>query len=510
MRQYETFELHFSGENPTGGYAGIPLAASFSNGEETTCVRGFYNGDGDYVIRFLPQKTGTYSWKVTGLFEAEGQEPCTESSGRHGMVKAVDTHFSYEDGTPFIPVGTTVYALISQEDELVEKTLRSLSGAPFNKIRMCVFPKSYRYNENEPPLYPFERTDGAWDTDRPCIAFWKRFENILKRLSDMGIEVDLILFHPYDRWGFNSLSQRENLQYLEYLLRRLSAFPGIWWSLANEYDLAMDHKSMEDWEEIEEYVASGDPYGHLLSNHNCFAFWDASRKNITHASIQTKALTLVPDLIRQLGKPVIIDECCYEGDIPEFWGCISGREMTRRFWRCAASGGFCTHGETFLSDDDVLWWAKGGVLRGESPERIAFLKDILYSIPGALHPCHEDISALDDLPEKEKEAALQEMPEDIRNMVPLFLKSIRRMPETVRVLHLAGEHTWTAQNRDAFLRYYDLQCRRTDTITLPEDRRYRVWVIDTWNMKRELVADEVSGSVEIELPGREDMAVLAM
>jgi hypothetical protein len=34
-----------------------------------------------------------------------------------------------------------------------------------------------------------------------------------------------------------------------------------------------------------------------------------------------------------------------------------------------------------LSPDDVLWWSKGGVLHGESPARIAFLRDILKTAP---------------------------------------------------------------------------------------------------------------------------------
>lgn len=29
-------------------------------------VKGFYDGDGTYKVRFLPQKTGTYMWKVSG------------------------------------------------------------------------------------------------------------------------------------------------------------------------------------------------------------------------------------------------------------------------------------------------------------------------------------------------------------------------------------------------------------------------------------------------------------
>ena len=38
---------------------------------------------------------------------------------KHGMVKAVDTHFEYEDGTYYYPFGTTIYALAHQSEELI-------------------------------------------------------------------------------------------------------------------------------------------------------------------------------------------------------------------------------------------------------------------------------------------------------------------------------------------------------------------------------------------------------
>lgn len=210
------------------------------------------------------------------------------------------------------------------------------------------FPKDYDYNHNEPPLYAFaRREDGSWDTSRPSIAFYQRLERILRRIAALGIQLDLILFHPYDRWGFAAMPQADNFRYLDYLLRRLSAMPEIWWSLANEYDLCMPKKTLADWEALEAFVASCDPYHHLLSCHNCFCFWDFKRKDVTHASIQTRALTEIPRYLREYGKPVVIDECCYEGDLPHIWGSISGQEMVRRFWRCYVGGGACTHGETF-------------------------------------------------------------------------------------------------------------------------------------------------------------------
>jgi acyl transferase domain-containing protein len=37
------------------------------------------------------------------------------------------------------------------------------------------------------------------------------------------------------------------------------------------------------------------------------------------------------------------------------------------------AGTYVGHGETYKSDDQILWWSKGGVLKGQIPARLAFL-----------------------------------------------------------------------------------------------------------------------------------------
>ncbi len=88
----------------------------------------------------------------------------------------------------------------------------------------------------------------------------------------------------------------------------------------------------------------------------------------------------------QWGKPVVLDEISYEGNLPYRWGSITGEELVRRHWEAACRGDWGGHGETFLDPDDVIWWAKGGVLKGDSPQRIQFPYDVLASAPGDLDP----------------------------------------------------------------------------------------------------------------------------
>lgn len=508
MRQYEMCELCFSGELPEENQAQAEIAAVFANGNESVKVSGFYAGEGVYKVRFLPMTAGNWHYQVNGAVSAEGELDIEEAKS-HGPVRTDGCAFRYADGTLYWPFGTTVYALAHQEDSLVKQTLDTLAGSPFNKVRMCLFPKHYDYNHNEPPFYAFEKdAEGKWDVTRPCTAFWDRMEEIIRKLDEMDIQVDLILFHPYDRWGFAALSQKENLIYLDYLLRRFAAFPNIWWSLANEYDLC-SYKTTEDFEEFEEFIAAHDPYHHLIGNHNCFAFWDHTRPNITHASLQTKMLYRIAEWRKKYKKPVMVDECCYEGNIEHPWGSISGKEMTNRFWRVVTTGGFCTHGETFLDPDDILWWARGGVLHGESPERIAFLRKIVEELPGPIEPKPSHMGAVYEMANadpKTQEKRLEETPKEFRFFAGAFLKLGDEL-----ALYAAGEPTYEGHcGEDAYLTFFDLRTCAKSTLELPEEHTYRVELIDTWNMTRTVLLSETHGKTELNLPGREGMAVLAV
>ena len=60
---------------------------------------------------------------------------------------------------------------------LQEQTLRSLAEAPFNKIRMGLFPKSFLFNANEPERFVFPRARAsAWDTTRFDLEYFAHLE----------------------------------------------------------------------------------------------------------------------------------------------------------------------------------------------------------------------------------------------------------------------------------------------------------------------------------------------
>jgi len=390
VRRWEFFEIALNGPRDGNPFHDAQLTATFSLGERKVKVDGFYDGDGIYKIRFMPDTEGAWRYTVnsnkTELNGRTGVFLCSPAaSGVHGPVTTSGYHFVHADGTSYFPFGTTCYAWIHQSEAMQRATIASLAKSPFNKIRMCVFPKHYEYNHNEPSLYPFERNAaGNSDFTRPNPVFYRHLETQIAALRDLHIEADLILFHPYDHWGYATMTPEEDDCYVRYVVARLAAYRNVWWSMANEYDL-MKAKTTADFDRLFRIVAQSDPASHLRSIHQGNILYNHAHPWVTHASVQGDFFDRAPEFFQSWRKPVVFDEVQYEGNLNIGWGNLSGQELVYRFWRGVLSGGYVSHGETILSERDAfdeqatppLWWAHGGKLRGLSPARIGFLRQLL-------------------------------------------------------------------------------------------------------------------------------------
>ncbi|HXS68453.1 MAG TPA: DUF5060 domain-containing protein [Candidatus Polarisedimenticolia bacterium] len=399
VEQWGLFEVALNGPTNGNPFLDVKFSAKFTQGDSTIEANGFYDGDGIYRVRFMPDKQGEWRYTTESSSpELNGKSGeftvTTPSPKNHGPVRVAHTyHFAYADGTPYEELGTTCYVWEWQTEALQEQTLKTLAAAPFNKIRFCVFPKRYLWNTNEPPMYPFEGVPLTnWDFAHFNPKYFQHLEHSVLALQKLGIEADVILFHPYDggHWGFDRMPSEVDDRYLHYVVARLAAYRNVWWSLANEWDF-MRQKKESDFVRFGEIVSHDDPYHHLLSIHNGQKIFNYTLPWITHASIQNGSAVEDPgraELYRDVyRKPIVYDEVKYEGNIPSRWGQLSPEEMVFRFWNGTIAGTYVGHGETYLSDDQVLWWSKGGMLKGQSPARLAFLKKVLDDAPaGGIDP----------------------------------------------------------------------------------------------------------------------------
>ncbi|NLS17252.1 DUF5060 domain-containing protein [Rhizobium sp. P40RR-XXII] len=386
VEKWGVFEAALNG--PSGGnpYLDVAFDAVFSQNSREVRVPGFYDGDGVYRVRFMPDNEGEWSFRTrsktseldgkTGSFVAS-----KPSEGNHGPVHVHNKfHFAYADGKPFLSFGTTCYAWTHQPLDMQVQTLETLKKSRFNKIRMGVFPKDYPYNVNEPLYACFEKgTDGKEDFDRPNPVSFRHFESQVAALCQLGIEADIIMFHPYDRWGYSDMSAEQDFRYVAYLAARLAAYRNVWWALANEYDFLLDTKPLQQWDRYFHILEENDPYGHLKSIHNGEPTmnFDHRKPWVTHTCIQNWDVKRTQEWREAYGKPVVNDEPEYEGNIIQSWGNLTAEELVHRFWITMTRGGYAGHGETYSHPEDLIWWAKGGELRGEAWKRIGFLRDLL-------------------------------------------------------------------------------------------------------------------------------------
>jgi hypothetical protein len=386
IAQWDMFEASFAGPSQGNPFLQVTLEAVFQQHGRQVRVPGFYDGDGTYRVRFMPDNPGSWSFttrsNVPTLDGKSGEfEVIAPRRGVHGPVQVANRfHFAHADGTPFLPFGTTCYAWTHQPLEQQAITLHTLGKTRFNKLRMGVFPKDYPYNVNEPLHDVFLRdADGRLDFDRPNPQSFRHFEQQVAALGAMGIQADVIIFHPYDRWNYSGMSADQDYRYVAYLAARLGAFHNVWWSLANEYDFMLDTKSMHQWDRYFHILEENDPFGHLRSIHNGApaASYDHRKPWVSHVCMQHWDVKRTGEWRQTWGKPVVNDEPEYEGDLVEAWGNISAQELVHRFWTMALRGGYAGHGETFAHPQDLIWWAKGGELRGEAWKRIGFLRNLL-------------------------------------------------------------------------------------------------------------------------------------
>lgn len=398
VEKWDVFEieLHAEGwfDNP---FKDVHLEAVFETGDGMKNISGFYDGGSTWIIRFMPEETGTYSFRtvsnVAGLDGLKGTFDCIPPSpGKHGPVRTEKTyHFSYADGTPFFAMGTTAYAWFYRPEEVRRQTLEAINQFGFNKVRMLVFPKHIRGGNAieiayDPLIYPYEGEKNHFDFDRFNPEYFRRYEARIRELMELDIQADVILFHEYDfgMWDLDKMGDEQALFYVKYMIARLGAFRNVWWSLANEYNI-LQNAGWRNWDAIGDYLMEKDPYQHPRSIHN----WSygpiyPDREWMTHVCCQNpNTYSLMLDLKRSYHKPVINDEYEYEGNLPFSWGNSTAKTTLLRHWLTAMAGGYGTHGECYQSGGNKrdIFWTYGGRMIGESAPRLKFMKEVMEQLP---------------------------------------------------------------------------------------------------------------------------------
>ena len=385
----------------------------------TLTVPSFYDGGTAYLTRFSPPLLGGWLYvsfpnplltPLTGALTVTPPSP--SNHGPVGVSQENPRTFVYADGTPHFSLGTTSYAWAHVSADNAAATLSTLRSSPFNKLRMTLFPKYYPWTHTEPPpdFFVFPRSSpgnstpcssqvGTFDLTRFHPPTWRVLEGYVSSLQQAGIVADIILFHPYDHWGFSCMGWTADSAYLRYAAARLGAYSNVWWSMANEWS---DLKCMcgganstacpqTYFDSLFSTLTAADVHQRQRSIHNGPIYYNHSRPWVDHISMQCHGDPTHPfsagsacvdmAVATWVPRPVVMDEVRYEGNISAQWGQLSPRNMTQRFWVFLAKGAYGGHsacdmpqawvGVCIPNPNDCacspnMWWNHGGGSAGES------------------------------------------------------------------------------------------------------------------------------------------------
>ncbi|WP_020576560.1 DUF5605 domain-containing protein [Actinopolymorpha alba] len=403
------------------------LQVTFAIGDSVFVSESFVDEAGALRVRFMPGLEGTWTWTAhsdhADLDDRSGEFVCGPAGdGNHGPVQVSDdAHFRYADGTPHHPLGTTATSWYLAEASVRKATLRTLAGGPFTKVRMGAVPG--RLGE---------------------------LESAVRDLAELGIEAEVIIFHPYAGGESPaSLGEEAWRRYVKELVSRLAAFRNVWWCVVSEPGLGST--PAEGWAEAFRLVEEYD-YGRHLRTFHGRSDADFGSPWITHTSVRSDEVRVITPLSRHHGKPVMVDGCGAEGDRPDPASSLTPEELVMKAWEGVCRGGYVSHAESYVTRGLAPWSIHGGELVGESAPRLSYLREVLATAPADLryNPFYYDASTLE----------------------------------------APGEY---------YLQYFGPHRFPERRFELPPGD-YHVDVIDTWNMTTHTLEGTFSGEFRVELP----------
>jgi hypothetical protein len=334
-------------------------------------VPGFYNGNGEYVLRLSFSKPGQYTYltyaSATYLTAKTGTVRVAGEPVGNGAVR-VDPQqpqrFRYQDGKPY-------FALAFEADWLfaldygnaaglpkTEQLVRDVKANGFNQIVTNVYAYSVswaiapdvpsQYNYNRPTYTPFGGTNDAPDYNTLNVSFFQHFDRVVELLNRQSIVAHVMIYVWNKNVRWPAMNTPADNRYFDYVVRRYQAYPNIIWDVSKE---ALDYGRC-DIPYINERIArirQLDAYGRLVTVHD-YEYCGREPQRVDFISIQNWRSDLYSStqaaVLKHPDRPVMnIEHGGYEiGPYKSFVGNYSSPEVCLiRNYLCLFAGAYSTY-----------------------------------------------------------------------------------------------------------------------------------------------------------------------
>ncbi len=252
----------------------------------------FYDGDGTWRLRFNPGEAGEWAFKLTSRphnadFDVGGAFTATPNDAKGTLVATPGTGwgYSFQDGTPFLPIGDTVYDLIGMEycgGDIPGFLQRRISQG-FNLLRVRLTSSQFHpplgdFNWQTKRMWPWGGSPTSPRFDLFNLDWFKAADGSIARIEALGLGLELIM----EGWGFEfPFNQRmvftpewEQL-WMRYVIARYDAYNYVYfWTPLNEYE----YYPNGDWHwkpasdrwliRVSRWIKDVAPHNHLVTCHN--------------------------------------------------------------------------------------------------------------------------------------------------------------------------------------------------------------------------------------------------
>jgi len=378
------------------------LAGDFepAGSADQIAVDGFCDSpDGTvYRIRFMPSKSGSYTFHVAfktgaatqvyfGTFTAVDQR-------RRGPLRvdpAYPWHFVWEGtGEHYFFNGTTAYWLVGWRDErTIQYSIDRLAALKVNRMRVALAGRESVFF-GEPVMvgpswtvfltpWPAAKTDDfshpGFDYSRFNLPYWQKFERMLKFARERSMVISVVL-DMGDSGVHVVAGSDDERRYIRYAVARLGSFSNMTWDLGDDLDSFRDEK----WtHETGMLIEQWDPYHHLATSHPIHAehqdrasvwfgftsYQDWSRNQhalmLESRKLQQQAGRIIPQTNEEYG---------YEDHYPAWAaaGSDSADVLRRTAWEIYMAGGYQTAGESARRGTNVWPDTGGGWMNGRGDD----------------------------------------------------------------------------------------------------------------------------------------------
>lgn len=323
---------------PNSSYSGNPFElevdATFTHTQSGTTISipGFYAGNNQWKIAFMPTKLGTWTYQTSSsdsnLNGVSGSVNAI-ASGHPGMLKASPSNpkkWKFTDGPYVLPIGL-----------LFSVFLESASTSQFTQAA------DFLKNSVGGNLFNFRLTNkaftGNYQNHQFDLTLWDRLDQRMEILTQRGLGV-MIMPYTDDSgkppWGAQSNTEK---LLIRYMVARLASFPIVMFNTGidiNEYR----NGSWINW--YGQQVQSLDPYGHPISSRHGGGSGNNVMSTQTYDSrgASTAKINELLGFFNNANVPVAVDDNWGE----QFTrGNFSPSDIRRAFWKCVIRGGLGSH-----------------------------------------------------------------------------------------------------------------------------------------------------------------------